>query len=308
MKNIKVICIVVIVAIVAALAIGGFKYYIDNKSKINPHPEELYSMKNTYLGDASATRKIVELANITPYQDEEIELYTDASPMRLTIKYFVSDRSEHRYIEKGRLNKTAALIFSLIPNADEISMLIFDVHGDIKNAETAFAGSYYNRNLLHEREGMSAITAEYIKGATKDFDAYKEYYYTVMNAEEPKRNTAFLDAMYEYIGDDCEIVANSGIGADIVIDDDFLLSDDCKEIEEALNLNGTGVNFAEYPPKGSAIRLEKYDIRNFKTGEVRKCAVAYYSDTEDGLIMLAQKFLDEVSDLQTIREQIIKRN
>lgn len=298
----------IIIALIATVTTASLWGNIDNnkKSEIN-HIEELYSMKNTAITDKVEVHRVVKFVNTTEYEIVGVDIWKDAGDERVDVKFKVDDRSNYRYVDYTAINKTAMLVLALIPDADAIAFYMFDEYGDENNLETSFNGSYFDRNFVYDRKGMDKFNIEYIDGACESIDAFKEYYSAVMNIVGKDTKSDWLDQMYAFIGDDCEIVVNSGMGVDIALDDDFLSSDDCNIIEKVLNVDGTGVKFSSYPGKGESIHIAKYDIRNFKTGVIRKCAVAYCYHTESGLMMLAQKFLDEPEDIQIFRNQITKR-
>lgn len=300
MKKTTVIASVIVLLIVSAICIWGVMYFINQVNEPTV-TDTLYSYRDTYLGDASKTRSIVDMANVSPYSVHSISLQTEEDPMRLTINIKVDDRSKHRHINYESLDKTSALIFALIPNADEISYLFYDDYSDINITETAFAGSYYNRNFMYERDGMEKFHMEYIADATASPEAFDEYYNTVMAVKSPKQTDTVYDMMNEFIGNDCEIVINSGIAADIELNAEFSKSDDAKIISEILD-----VSFDEYA--GKTVELLKHDIRNFKTNTNRKCAFVYYEEPQKGLVMIGAKYLDTSEDIAAIRQQIIKRN
>ncbi len=166
-----IICVVTICCII----------HSTNQEKVPTVLETLYSYKDTHIGDASKTRTIVDITNVSPYSVHSISLQTDQEPMRLTINMKVDDRSKHRHINYESLDKTSALIFALIPNAHEISYLFFDDYSDINITETAFAGSYYNRNFMYERSGMEKFHSDYVNGATQSLETFEKYYYDVMS-------------------------------------------------------------------------------------------------------------------------------
>ena len=298
----------IIIAIFVAMITSFLRVGIGNNQKSETKPiEELYAMKNTAITDKVAVHRVAKAVNNTEYEIAGVDIWNDAGDDRIDVKFKVDDRSDYRYVDYTALNKTAVLALSLIPDADAIAFYMFDDYGDVNNLETSFNGSYYDRNLVYERSGMDKYHIEYIDGACESLDTFKEYYSTTMNVKGKDTKSDWLEQMYAFIGDDCEIVVNSGMGVDILLDDEFLNSEDCKIIEKVLNVDGTGVDFSTYPGKGKSIHIAKYDIRNFKTGVTRKCAIAYCHHTESGLMMLAQKFLDEPEDIQIFRNQIIKR-
>lgn len=300
MKKSTVIIITTVLIIIFAICVFGIVYFV-NQSNEPTLIETLYSYKDTYIGDASKTRTIVDMTNVSPYPVHSIALQTDDEPMRLSINIKVDDRSNHRHINYESLNKTSALIFALIPNAHEISYLFFDDYSDINVIETSFAGSYYNRNFMYERSGMEKFHSDYVNGATQSLETFEKYYYDVMNVTTAVQTDTVYDMVNEFIGNDCEIVINSAIAADIELNLEFAESEDSEIIENIL-----GISFGEYA--GKTVHLMKEDIRNFKTNTNRKCAFVYYEEPEIGLVLIGAKYLDTEEDISAIRQQIIKRN
>lgn len=292
----------IIIALIAATATAFFRGDLGAKPNTDiSHMEELYAMNDTDIADKVAVSKVIKSANATEYPLDSIDIWNDAGDDRIDVKFKVADRSEHRYIDYTGFNKTAVLALSLIPDADAIAFYMFDDYGDVTNLETSFNGSYYDRNCVYERNGMDKYHIEYINGATESFDTFKEYYSTTMYVKGKDTKTDLQDKMYEFIGKDCEMVVNSGIGVDIPLDDTFFGSEDYIVLKKIF-----GDILGKYAGSGKTMHLAKYDVRNFKTGETRKCAFAYYDEPELGVIMIGQKFLTE-DETKIIREQIIKR-
>ena len=292
----------IIIALIAATATAFFRGDLGgNKNTELSHMEELFAMKDTPITDKVAVGKLVKAANATQYEIAGVDIWNDAGDDRIDVKFKVSDRSEHRYVDYTGFNKTAVLALSLMPDADAIAFYMFDDYGDVTNLETSFNGSYYDRNFVYERNGMDKYHIEYIDGATESIDTFREYYSTTMYVKGKDTKSDFQDKMHEFIGDDCEIVVNSGMGVDIPLDDAFFDGEDYTVLKGIF-----GATLGKYAGAGKTMHLAKYDIRNFKTGETRKCAVAYYEEPELGVIMIGQKFLTD-DEIKIVREQIIKR-
>ena len=287
--------ILLLVAVICILSV-----FLFNSEKEPGDIERLYSCNGTLLGDASGSRKVVDLCNVTPYDVHSIELKTNEEPMGLWIKFYVDDRSQNRYIDYKSIDKMSALVFSVIPNVEHIICSFFDKYSNVKITETAFSGSYRNRNNMHEQKGMEKFTAEYISNSTATFETFAEYYNEVMSVDYEETKSSFLDMMYEFIGPDCEIVVNSGIGADIELNSEFLNSEDCKIIESLLS-----ADFEKHA--GKTIKITKHVIRNFKTNTNRKCVFVYYINEEDEGIKICAKYLDNEEEIAIIRNQITKR-
>lgn len=300
MKKAIVVTSVIALLIVSAIGIRVAMHFTNQVNEPSV-TDALYSYKDTHLDDNSKTRTIVDLANISSYTVHSISLQTDEEPMRLTVNIKVDDRSKHRHIDYESLNKTSALIFALIPNADEISYLFYDDYSDINITETAFSGSYYNRNFMYERDGMEKFYSDYINGATQTSETFEKYYYDVMSITSAVQTDTVYDMINEFIGNDCEIVVNSGIAARIELNSGFSESEDAQIISYILD-----ISFDEYA--GKTVELLKQDIRNFKTNTDRKCAFVYYEEPQLGIVVIGAKYLDTPDDIAAIRQQIIKRN
>lgn len=96
---------------------------------------------------------------------------------------------------------------------------------------------------------------------------------------------SFLHKVYEFIGDDCEIVVNSGIDAEIELDN-YNESDFAIISEQLPN------DIEKYQGAGIKARLMLYDIRNIKTGEINQCVFLYYVHSDEGVVMIESDFVD----------------
>jgi len=246
---------------------------------------ELYELKDTYIGNASEVRSVIDLANNTEYEIESIELKTDVKPFRLTVNFAVDNRANYRYIDDNALNRTSGLIFSLVQNADEIAYLFYDDYADKGNPESAFAVAYYTRENLCERILSDKITPDYIEKATETIQTFQEFYKTIMSTEVVTPDREYTNKVYEFIGDDCEMLVNSSIGAEIELDK--YNSADFKIISEHLPLD-----IGKYQGAGIKANLTLSDVRNFKTGEVKQCVFLYYMHPDEGVIMIEADFVD----------------
>lgn len=280
----KIVAIFILTFII--FIIGGCDFVSEKKDISNIDVvNNLYELKGTYIGDSSKVRSIIDLANKTKYKVEDIELKTDVKPFRLTVNFAVDNRANHRYIDDNTLNRMSGLIFSLVFNADEILYCFYDEFADRGNPENAFTCSYYTRENLCGRISSDKITPDYIKNSTDTIQIFEEYYKTIMATEVAESDRSFLNKVYEFIGDDCEIVVNSSIGAEIELDN-YNASDFYVISEELPNEIG------KYQGAGIKANLILYDIRNFKTGEVKQCVFLYYTHNDEGLIMIESDFVD----------------
>ena len=246
---------------------------------------ELFELKDAYIGDASKVRAIIDLANNTEYKVENIELKTDTKPFRLTVNFAVDDRANYRYIDNNGLNRMSGFIFALVKNADEISYYFYDDFADRGNPENAFSGSYYTKENLCERISSDKITTDYIEKSTDTIQIFEEYYKTIMATKVAEPDRGFLNKVYEFIGDDCEIVVNSSIGAEIELDN-YNESDFAIISEQLPN------DIGKYQGAGIKAHLILYDIRNFKTGEINQCMFLYYVHSDEGVVMIESDFVD----------------
>ena len=246
---------------------------------------KLYGLNDTYIGDPSKVRAIIDLANNTEYKVENIELKTDAEPFRLTVNFAVDNRANYRYIDDNGLNRMSGLIFALVPNVDEISYRFYDNFADRGNPENAFSGSYYTRDNLCEKISSDKITPDYIEKSTDTIKTFEEYYKTIMATEVAVPDRVFLNKVYEFIGDDWEIVVNSSIGAEIELDE-YTDSDFAVISKHLSNVVG------KYQGAGIKAHLMLSDVRNFKTNEVRSCVFFHYTHHDEGLIMIESDFVD----------------
>ena len=285
-----------IIAVSVYVAVNKFQDDISQNSDINA----LYELKETYIGDAPTVRKIVDLTNITDYNVDGIELRTDAEPYGLDVNFVVDNRKNHRNIDENSLNRMSGLIFSLVKNVDEIRYSFYDAYSDKNNKDDVFYGAYYNRENLCERIGNSKITTDYIASSTVDYKTFEGYYDTLLATEVVVQKSEFLDAVNEFVGEDYEVVANSGIGAEIVIDD---LSEADEKLLGEIFTRAVG----KYSGAGITANLTAYDIRNFKADEYGYCVFLHYTHPDEGLVMIGEKILNE-SEYKEIKTFIVNKS
>ncbi len=280
----KTVAIFVIAFVI--LIISGCNFSLENKDISDIEiVNKLFELKDTYIGDASKVRAIIDLANNTEYKVENIELKTDAIPFRITVNFAVDDRANYRYIDNNGLNRMSGLIFALVKNADEISYYFYDDFSDRGNPENAFSGSYYTKENLCERISSDKITTDYIEKSTDTIQIFEEYFKTIMATDVSEPERGFLNKVYEFIGDDCEIVVNSSIGAEIELDN-------YNESNFAIISEQLPNDIGKYQGAGIKANLTLYDVRNFKTGEVKQCVFLHYVHPDEGVVMIESDFVD----------------
>ena len=260
---------------------------------------ELYKFKDTLIGNASKTRELVDRTNLAGYPVGGIELKTDSEPYGLTVNFMFDNRKDYRKIDENSLNRMSGLIFSLIKNVDEIRYNFYDAYSDKNNKEDVFYAANYNRENLCERIGSDSITTDYIASSTADYKTFEEFYITLLATEAAVQESEFSDAVNEFIGEDYEVVVNSGIGTEIVIDD-------LSEADEKLLGNIFSRAIGKYSGAGITANLTAYDIRNFKTDEYGYSAFLYYTHPDEGLVMIGEKILDE-SEYDKIKTLIMHK-
>lgn len=280
--GIMLLCFVFIMWTVCGCSIGSANIETDVV-------KTLYEFKGTQIENTSAVNEIAGLANNTEYQIEKISL----QPYRITVNFKVDSRADYRYIDENGLNRLSGVVFSLIENADEILYAFYDAYSD----EDAFSSYYYTKINLCERINSDKITVDYIKKATESLKSFEEYYKTIMATYVATPDRAFLDKVYEFIGDDYEIVINSSIGMEI--DLDSYDGNDFMAISQQLSHT-----IGKYQGAGIKANLVTYDIRNFKTDEYKQCVFMYYTHPDEGLIMILSEFIDN-TDFERIKEFII---
>ena len=300
-KTSKIIAIVLFTLIIVSI-IAVSVYVAVNKSQEdiseNPDINALYEMKETYIGDAAKVRKIVDLTNTTDYNIDGIELNTDVQPYRLIVNFKVDNRANYRLIDENVLNKMSGLIFSLIQNDDEILYRFYDDYS--KNKDDTFYAAYYNKENLCERINSEKITADYINSSANDIKTFEQYYTTLMATDVAVQKSEFSDAVNAFIGEDYEVVVNSGIGAEIIIDD--LSEADEKWLGEIFS-RAVG----KYSGAGITANLTAYNIRNFKTDEYGYCVFLHYTHPDEGIVMIGEKMLNE-SEYEDIKTFIVNKS
>lgn len=232
----------------------------DVSDKSGGYAEQLYQYKGTYTGDNSKVSAIVHALDYIDLPVKSIELKTDSEPYGITVNYQVDSRANYRFSDKiiTGWNKNAVVMFSLIPNAGEISFRLYDPYGD-------FNGSYYNRDNLFARFGMENLTVDTVKEAAGSLDSYTNYLNMVSaikNTEDSycelqKQNIERSKQIYAVIGNDCEITVNSGVNFPIMITKEIAANPPIKELADQKNI------LAQYT--GQQIEFLIYQINNFKT-------------------------------------------
>jgi len=250
---------------------------VSSQDQLDGYAKKLYQYQGTYTGDNSKVAAIVHALNFMDLPIKSIELKTDSEPYGITVNYQVDSRANYRFPDDimTAWNKNAAVMFSLIPNASEISLRLYDQYGE-------FAGFTSNRKNLSEGYGMEYFTSDIVKGAAGRLDSFTNYLNkvsTIKNTEEfysegQKQSSVREKQIYSVIGDDREITANSGVSSFVTITDAFAANPPITELADQKDI------LAQY--KGKKIEFFTFAIHNFKTNEN-----TYYLFAFDGEKLIA---------------------
>ncbi len=271
--------------VILAILVISIYLAVTYAGKGNP-AKELYELRNTSLQDAKSIQSIVYIADITPYPLHSTEVRTDSFEKRIAIKFMVDDRSQHRVVDDTALRKLSAILLSLVPEADSVSCLLFDRYSeDLNNWETSFYSTYVSESDLHSRSEFERFTKGYLNDATKSLQKYEEFYRNISLVSSQRELSNYMKQIYSFIGNDYELVSNSGLGAEFLVDHEFLASRECAEIRRIFNIKPE-----EY--LGRALQLNKHTIRNFKNNIYKKHLVLCESTPQE-TTMIAQKIIEE---------------
>ena len=266
-----------------------------NDLLLENHAEEFYVKKNTSLSDESKVSALINGVNLTPFPIEKI-LFEDG----VKIFFKVSDRAKHRFINEVDFHKMSALVFSLVPDLNEIRFFVFDNYAQKLEPDYAFGGRYVKRELLDTYKGMEKFNSKYIESSTQTLESFKEFCGVLSKIEGEEEPRAFLNEVYSFIGSDYEITVNSAIAADLKLDDKFIESKDAKTLNKIFD-----INLKDF--KDKKVRLIKYDIRNYKNNERKKCAFLHFDYISEGHEIIGKKILTD-KEIKLIREIIVKYN
>lgn len=136
--------------------------------------ELLFELKDTYIGDAPKVRSIANLSNFAELPIQSIELKTENRPYAITVNYRVESRAGYRFFDYSCFDKSAAVIFCLIPNSDEIQFRVYDSSLSSDYNEP-FISAYYTRQNLSGRAGMEYFVDGNIANAASDIESFSDY-------------------------------------------------------------------------------------------------------------------------------------
>ncbi len=156
------------------------------KNQYYDNSEALLAYTGTKVGDSAAVGAILDLLPTRGLTRTSFELKTDSEPYKMIINYDVSDETKvykDGKLDSSQADKNAAVIFSLVENADEITM-------NIAGEELT-----YKREKVEER--FDADVREY-SNEPKKFTQYVE---KVQNLKEEELNKTTPQGSDSVVGD-----------------------------------------------------------------------------------------------------------
>lgn len=124
-----------------------------------------------------------------------------------------------------------------------------------------------------------------------------------LNDEATKNSlSGLLSEILNFLVDDYEIVTNSAISCDIKLDS-LYDTDDYEKLKNIL-----GPSLSHYTATPYIMKLSLYDVRNIKTNETEKYLIAFYNQTDEGIVIISQRILKNNAEIEEIKNQITKRN
>jgi len=126
---------------------------------------DLFEQQGTYLGDNSSVRDIVQQL---PHgnQLKKMELSTKEKPYQLTLRYggYTEGQVEQKSNRTAIYNATA--LFTLIPNVDQVNMMIEDASYHFTKQELR---DWYGKDFTtyNNEKALKAFTKPFIEGERK---------------------------------------------------------------------------------------------------------------------------------------------
>lgn len=255
-----------IISILGVTACNSQQNTPENRPQPIDYDTALYQLKDTYTGDNAKVHTIVNTLSNAEFSlkslEFTLELETDREPYGIKVFYLADSRTNYRFQEdiETAWNKNAAVIFSLIPNAGEITFHLEDEYD-------VFAVSYYNRENLSERPGMEYFTDDNVKKAADSIESFSAYLIKISEIQnvsefysaEQKLFNERARQVYDIIGDDYSFYVNEGADFSVLITNEFINTAPIKILtdhkERLLGAVGSEVDFIIY------------GTRNYKTGE-----------------------------------------
>jgi hypothetical protein len=266
-KAIRVLVLIpAIISILAVAACSSQQNAPENQPQPMDYNKELYQLKDTYSGDNVKVHKLVDILSKTESSLESLEftleLETGREPYGIKVFYQVDSRTNYRFLEdiETAWHKNAAALFSLIPDAGEITFHLQDEYD-------VFAACYYNRENLSKFPGLEYFTDDNVKQAADSKESFSSY---LLKVKEIKNVSEFYSAeeklfkerarqVYDLIGDDYDFYLNEDAAFSVLITNEFIAAAPLKVLkdhrEQLLGVLGREIDFIIY------------GTRNYKTGD-----------------------------------------
>lgn len=156
------------------------------KNQYHDNSEALLAYTGTLVGDNSAVGAILDLLPARGLKRTSFELNTDSEPYGIVINYDVTDE-EKAYkegkLDKSQADKNAAVIFSLVENADAITMNI--------------AGE----QLIYKREKVDAQFNADVREYSHEPKKFTQYVEKVQNFNEKEQTEVAPSGTSSVVGD-----------------------------------------------------------------------------------------------------------
>ncbi len=192
--------------------LGDSRLFVPKPSK--NRLERVYAHRNTAVTDTEGIKEILELTDTVPIDLYDCEMTNIPTPNTLHVRYTTHKRSDWRALDERYFLRAEAFLFALVPDLNDVLFCAFDDYSDIENSETAFYSQYGSRQSLYENTAYYSeypITDEDIKNAVSDTDAFEDFYMRAMAINPEKPFDARRLKVWDYIGEDNEIIINSGL-------------------------------------------------------------------------------------------------
>lgn len=264
-----------------------------------PDAQELYKYKNTLLGDNSKVVSVIDLLPVDGLTRDKVELNTSGpdpitltDPAALTINYTTPDRAFIRPQLQEYMaifSKNAAVLLSLIPNAEDILIRINDDYGEV------YLGYYYRENISdHLRTDQ--ITVQMISEATDSLESFASFIQLVNGISVEITPDSERDKILrEIIGADKEIVTNSGYTLPFIFRESIVIDG----FDLRVCARDNGVDIENY--LGKQIDCSLYQVENYRTKESSTYVFAFSNDE-----LIAYKDLITPENEELVRYTLIQ--
>jgi hypothetical protein len=135
--------------VVLVTSLTACKLETDEKpvSKISTYVQELYESKNPYIGDSSATAKLINTLNVNEQLGAyTIELQTSHEPYVLKLNF--KEPVENREVFDLSMHNNALILLALIENAGEVHWAYTALENTEPVEITVYVSSKDENNLL----------------------------------------------------------------------------------------------------------------------------------------------------------------